>query len=187
MKNELILKKYELKIINLVNKDFRGLPNDIDDLIQEAFIGFNEALNTIVPKRKENLFNYCYQRGKWRILDWLKKKKKTNAFEIMIDQDIPTIQNKNKSQCKDTEYCSVSEYTVVNNEYFNSEEVCSRLSQLELLECVLNNYPIHHRQLLLLEFYGIKTDDNCKKLSEVSISRIKRRYKQDVYKFLKSA
>lgn len=162
-----ILKKEQRKITNFVKKDFSYNTIDIEDLVQEALIAFHEALGQFKKEISPNYFSFCYQRAKWRCIDYLRSQKMDQSvlsIELTYDREenSPLIE-----ECR-------SKLSAVDD---NIE----RLSDLNLLEKTMNNTPLKHRELLLYEFYGIKSEVEGRVYSKPSVIMIKRKFKQDFY------
>ena len=147
------LKIHKAKIANTIKRDFSNISMDIDDLIQEGLIGFYDALKKMDKSTKTNVFSYCYQMAKWRCLDYLRKHKKDHR-DVPID--------------------FISDFS---SHELQENDTCEKISEINLLEKAFEHCHGHHRRVLLLELYGVKTNNDDKILSNNSIRRIKREYK----------
>ncbi|GAA5143644.1 sigma-70 family RNA polymerase sigma factor [Thalassotalea piscium] len=145
--------KHASKLKNCIRKDFGNYHVDIDDLIQEGSLGFIDAIEKVDRSKTKNIFNFCYQMAKWRCLDYIRKEKR-HHMEVEID--------------------SLDEINI--NELHVFDET-NKVCELIFIEKALNACSGHHRQLLLLEIFGIKNNNSSKLLSENSIRRIKREFK----------
>jgi DNA-directed RNA polymerase specialized sigma24 family protein len=133
-----------------VRYDFWWALNDIDDLIQEALIEFSSKLKTY-DGEKEKAFCYIYQSAKWRCIDYLRKEKR--YFEIK-------------------EICFLNDTSIVESDLASETDLEKRLVS------VLKKNSTNHKNVLLLENFGLKTEKN-KEFSKSSVRRIKQSFKND--------
>lgn len=152
MDHNKLLEQYKYQISASVRRDFPNVPNDIDDLIQEGLVGFSDALKNVKQEDLNKCFPYCYQMAKWRCLDFLRRSKIREEKLCILEGHHQQIDN-----------CDPQNNIIV----------------LSLLESALKNCTSRNRQLLLEEYFGIKSKHRCG-LSENSKRRIKKHYKNQI-------
>ena len=124
------LTQYHQKIRHCTRQIFGVNHQDIEDLEQEALMGFMKAYSAYDKSKSSNLFSYCFQKAKWRCYDYLRKNKK-----YLAEADV-----------------SVSSASTHEN------IIEEALTQQRVNE-VLSSFSERHQELLLSEIYDINADN----------------------------